>query len=66
MYNAMLKVFTQMTKRDAGVSRQTLTLLLIILMFCAWFTDITGIYAIFSAFVLGAVTPCSEFAQKIR
>ncbi|MBD2436693.1 cation:proton antiporter [Nostoc sp. FACHB-110] len=61
-----LKFFTQITKRDAGVSKQTLTLLLIILMFCAWFTDITGIYAIFGAFVLGAVMPRGEFAQQIR
>ncbi len=62
----LLKVFTQMTKRDAGVNRQTLTLFLIVLMFCAWFTDITGIYAIFGAFVLGTVTPRKEFAQQIR
>ncbi|PHJ68682.1 potassium transporter [Nostoc linckia z18] len=62
----LLKVFTNITKRDAGVSRQTLTLFLIVLMFCAWFTDITGIYAIFGAFVLGAVTPRGEFAQQIR
>ncbi|MBC1299853.1 cation:proton antiporter, partial [Nostoc sp. UCD122] len=62
----LLRVFTRMTKRDAGVNRQTLTLMLIILMFCAWFTDITGIYAIFGAFVLGAVTPRGEFAQQIR
>lgn len=62
----LLKAFTSMTKRDAGVNRQTLTLLLIVLMFCAWFTDITGIYAIFGAFVLGAVTPRGEFAQQIR
>ncbi|BAY76411.1 sodium/hydrogen exchanger [Nostoc linckia NIES-25] len=62
----LLRVFASMTKRDAGVNRQTLTLLLIVLMFCAWFTDITGIYAIFGAFVLGAVTPRGEFAQQIR
>ena len=62
----LLRVFTRMTKRDAGVNRQTLTLMLIILMFCAWFTDVTGIYAIFGAFVLGAVTPRGEFAQQIR
>ncbi|QMS89191.1 cation:proton antiporter [Nostoc edaphicum CCNP1411] len=62
----LLRAFTRMTKRDAGVNRQTLTLMLIILMFCAWFTDVTGIYAIFGAFVLGAVTPRGEFAQQIR
>ncbi|MDZ7952884.1 cation:proton antiporter [Nostoc sp. DedQUE09] len=61
----LLKEFTRMTKRE-GVNRQTLTLMLIILMFCAWFTDVTGIYAIFGAFVLGAVTPRGEFAQQIR
>jgi Kef-type K+ transport system membrane component KefB len=62
----LLRVFTRLTKRDAGINRQTLTLMLIILMFCAWFTDVTGIYAIFGAFVLGAVTPRGEFAQQIR
>ncbi|WP_375500099.1 cation:proton antiporter [uncultured Nostoc sp.] len=62
----LLKAFTRMTKRDTGVNKQTLTLMLIILMFCAWFTDVTGIYAIFGAFVLGAVTPRGEFAQQIR
>ncbi|MDZ8092067.1 MAG: cation:proton antiporter [Nostoc sp. DedQUE05] len=61
----LLKAFTRMTKRE-GVNRQTLTLMLIVLMFCAWFTDVTGIYAIFGAFVLGAVTPRGEFAQQIR
>ncbi|MEH2279940.1 MAG: cation:proton antiporter [Nostoc sp.] len=61
----LLRAFTRMTKRE-GVNRQTLTLMLIILMFCAWFTDVTGIYAIFGAFVLGAVTPRGEFAQQIR
>ncbi|MFN6529506.1 cation:proton antiporter [Nostoc sp. ChiSLP03a] len=61
----LLKAFTRITKRE-GVNRQTLTLMLIILMFCAWFTDVTGIYAIFGAFVLGAVTPRGEFAQQIR
>ncbi|MDF5738226.1 MAG: cation:proton antiporter [Nostoc sp.] len=62
----LLRAFTRMTKRDAGVNRQTLILILIILMFCAWFTDITGIYAIFGAFVLGAVTQRGEFAGQIR
>ncbi|MEH2194021.1 MAG: cation:proton antiporter [Nostoc sp.] len=62
----LMRAFTRMTKRDVGVNRQTLTLMLIILMFCAWFTDITGIYAIFGAFVLGAITPRGEFSQQIR
>lgn len=56
-------LFTYWTKRDAGVTRQTLTSLLIILMFISRFTDITGIYAIFGAFIAGAVMPRGEFAQ---
>lgn len=62
----LLRIFTDMTKSDKGVKKQTLTILLIVLMFCAWFTDVTGIYAIFGAFVLGSVTPRGEFAQQIR
>lgn len=62
----LLSNFVNLTRRDGGVNRQILALLLIVLMFCAWFTDITGIYAIFGAFVLGAVTPRGEFGQQVR
>jgi Kef-type K+ transport system membrane component KefB len=54
------------TKRDGGVTRQTLSLLLIVLMFVSWFTDITGIYAIFGAFIAGTVMPRGEFARQVR
>jgi Kef-type K+ transport system membrane component KefB len=59
-------IFTRQIKHDGGVTRQTLTLLLIVLMFCAWFTDVTGIYAIFGAFILGTVMPRGEFAEQVR
>ncbi|MGI2903863.1 cation:proton antiporter domain-containing protein [Tolypothrix sp. VBCCA 56010] len=59
-------IFTRRTKHDGGVTRQTLTLLLIVLMFCGWFTDVTGIYAIFGAFILGTVMPRGEFADQVR
>ncbi|WP_017314751.1 cation:proton antiporter [Mastigocladopsis repens] len=59
-------IFTLWTKRDGGVTRQTLTVLLIVLMFVSWFTDLTGIYAIFGAFIAGAVMPRGEFAQQVR
>ncbi|HIK07190.1 MAG TPA: cation:proton antiporter [Trichormus sp. M33_DOE_039] len=62
----LLSKFVNLSRRDGGVTRQILTLLLIVLMFCAWFTDVTGIYAIFGAFVLGAVTPRGEFGQQVR
>ncbi len=59
-------IFTRMTNRDGGVTIQTLTLVLIVLMFCAWFTDAVGIYAIFGAFILGTAMPRGEFAHSVR
>jgi Kef-type K+ transport system membrane component KefB len=58
--------FTKWTRRDKGVTRQTLTILLIALMFVSWFTDATGVYAIFGAFIAGTVMPRGEFANQIR
>ena len=55
-----------MTNRDGGVTIQTLTLVLIVLMFCAWFTDAVGIYAIFGAFILGTAMPRGEFSVAVR
>ncbi len=59
-------IFTRMTNRDGGVTIQTLTLVLIVLMFCAWFTDAVGIYAIFGAFILGTSMPRGEFSVAVR
>lgn len=61
-----LSIFTRMTKRDGGVSIQTLTLVLIVLMFCSWLTDAAGIYAVFGAFILGTAMPRGEFAEQVR
>ncbi|MDF5732071.1 MAG: cation:proton antiporter [Rhizonema sp. PD38] len=62
----VFKIFSRMTRRDGGVSVQILALVLIVLMFCAWLTDIVGIYAIFGAFILGTAMPRDEFALGIR
>ncbi|MER3492427.1 MAG: cation/H(+) antiporter [Mastigocladus sp. ERB_26_2] len=62
----IFRVFTLWTKRDGGLSRQTLTILLIVLMLISWFTDLTGIYAIFGAFIAGVVMPRGEFALLVR
>ena len=61
-----LTIFTRMTKRDGGVTIQTLTLVLIVLMFSSWFTDAVGIYAVFGAFILGTAMPRGEFAEQVR
>lgn len=60
-----LTVFTHLTKRDDGVTVQTLTLVLMVLMLCAWFTDAIGIYAVFGAFILGTAMPRGEFVEQI-
>lgn len=59
-------IFHRRTKHDGGVTTQTLTLLLIVLMLCSWFTDSVGIYAVFGAFILGTVMPRGEFADRVR
>lgn len=60
-----LRIFARWTQRDGKVTRQTLLFVLVTLMMCAWFTDFIGIYAVFGAFILGAVMPRGEFAQQI-
>jgi len=62
----MFSIFSRWTKRDRKVTMQTLTLVLIILMLCSWFTDYMGIYAVFGAFILGSVMPRGEFAEQVR
>lgn len=61
-----LTFFSRRTKKDGGVTIETLTILLIILMLCAWFTDAIGIYAVFGAFILGTAMPRGEFAEQVR
>jgi Kef-type K+ transport system membrane component KefB len=58
--------FARRTQQEKGVTMQTLTLVLIVLMVCAWFTDLVGIYAVFGAFILGTVMPRGEFADQVR
>jgi Kef-type K+ transport system membrane component KefB len=41
------------------------TLLMMVLMLCAWFTDYIGIYAVFGAFILGACMPKGEFSEIV-
>jgi Kef-type K+ transport system membrane component KefB len=54
-----------MSERRNAISAPMLSTVLGILMLCAWFTDIVGIYAIFGAFVLGVAMPSGFFAQRL-
>ena len=62
----LFRGFERMTTRDEGVRPETLALALAILMACAWFTDLIGIYAVFGAFILGLVMPRGRFAEGVR
>jgi Kef-type K+ transport system membrane component KefB len=46
-----------LTSPDLLRSSEGLSMVMAALMLCAWFTDIIQIYAVFGAFVLGAVMP---------
>ncbi len=57
-------------EREGKLSSGMLTLVLMLLMLCAWFTDAIGIYAVFGAFIFGVALPrgllTSELQQKLE
>jgi Kef-type K+ transport system membrane component KefB len=61
----LFRWFDRATTRDDGVRVETLAVLLLVLMFCAWLTDLMGIYSIFGAFICGAVMPRGRFARDV-
>lgn len=60
-----LRVLGPMAERRNAVGPSILSTVLCLLMVCAWFTDVIGIYAIFGAFILGAAMPSGFFAQRL-
>lgn len=62
----LFRGFAAKTERDGGVSAETLALLMLLLMFCAWVTDVVGIYSVFGAFIAGVVMPRGPFAEGVR
>ena len=54
-----------MAERQNTITPPMLSVVLILLMLCAWFTDVIGIYAIFGAFILGVAMPSGFFAQHL-
>lgn len=61
-----LRVLERWTRRDDGVTPATLLVTLLVLMLAAWYTDVIGVYAVFGAFVAGAVMPRGRFAAGVR
>lgn len=60
-----LQPLGRMAEDNQGVSPSMLSTVLILLMACAWFTDVIGIYAIFGAFLLGVAMPSGFFAANL-
>lgn len=54
-----------MSERRNAITAPMLSVVLILLMGCAWFTDVIGIYAIFGAFILGVAMPSGFFAERL-
>ena len=59
-------IFAGWTERDAAVTPATLSIVLVVLMASAAFTDFIGIHPVFGAFVAGAVMPRGRFAAEVR
>ena len=60
-----LRVLGPMSERRGTITSPMLSVVLILLMACAWFTDVIGIYAIFGAFILGVAMPSGFFAKHL-
>lgn len=51
---------------NRGMPVGPLTVMLLIALLCAWFTDMVGIYAVFGAFVAGIVMPRGQLLDTLR
>lgn len=62
------KLFSRLAsevERTGELSSARCATVMVLLMSCAWFTDLIGIYAVFGAFVLGAGMPKGAFASVL-
>lgn len=62
----LLRILGTMAQSRGGISGPMLTIVLLLVMFCAWLTDAIGIYAIFGGFILGIAMPRGIFAKHLR
>lgn len=54
------------TERRGDISSGMLAFVLMLVMLCAWITDMIGIYAIFGGFILGIAMPRGLFAKRLQ
>ncbi|MCA1592679.1 MAG: cation:proton antiporter [Acidobacteria bacterium] len=62
----LLRRLGTVAEREGGVSSRMFSLVLMLLMLCAWFTDAIHIYAVFGAFILGTAMPRGLFAREVQ
>lgn len=62
----LLKPLGKMVEASGEMSRGVLSLVLMLTMLGAWFTDFIQIYAVFGAFVMGIAMPRGKFAQELH
>jgi Kef-type K+ transport system membrane component KefB len=53
----LLKYLVSRNPNDSGVSQLNVTVLFVILLSSAWFTQAVGVHAIFGGFLVGLITP---------
>jgi Kef-type K+ transport system membrane component KefB len=58
--------FEKSVTAKGDIPVQTMTFVLMIVMVCAFVTDVIGIYAVFGAFVAGAVMPKGRFNELLQ
>lgn len=61
----LCRLFAQSREKHGEVRAEVFTVMLLVLMLCAWFTDKVGIYSVFGAFIAGAVMPRGRFADEV-
>lgn len=61
----LLHKIAKAVESEGNLTGAMLSVVLIILMIAAWFTDIVGIYAVFGAFILGAAMPRGLLTEKL-
>jgi Kef-type K+ transport system membrane component KefB len=62
----LFRVFERTRQERGHVTMVSYTSLLGVVMICAWFTDVIGIYAVFGAFIAGTAMPRGAFAEEVR
>ncbi|WP_280366034.1 cation:proton antiporter [Nocardia wallacei] len=56
----------EMRADPAGLPLGPFTVVLLVVLVCAWFTDWSGIYSVFGAFLAGVVMPRGEWLDRVR